>query len=227
MTIKHSEQNQKSRAFTLIEMIGVLAVIAILAAVLIPKVFSAIDTSQVNNTAMSCNSVKTAIADHYGKYGGLACDGTQTPPAPLTVTTAAPFNNFDTYLLKEGLVDKLFAAKIGDGTSGTATGTRITLLQGPSALGGTITAASTPAAVTDASFDLMASGTNTINGSVVAVALITGVSLNQARALNAIIDGSAAAMGDGGTLSDTSGRVKYTFASATTNATVYVYLTHR
>ncbi len=48
------------QAFTLIEMIGVLAVIAILAAVLIPKVFSAINNARVNNAAMSVQTVKTA-----------------------------------------------------------------------------------------------------------------------------------------------------------------------
>ena len=49
-----------SHGFTLIEMIGVLAVIAILAAMLLPKVFSAINDSRVNNAAVS---VETPIAD--------------------------------------------------------------------------------------------------------------------------------------------------------------------
>lgn len=63
----NSKHRVKASGFTLIEMIGVLAVIAILAAVLIPKVFEAISNSRVNNTAMSCNTVKTAVADHYAK----------------------------------------------------------------------------------------------------------------------------------------------------------------
>ena len=44
--------NTTSPAFTLIEMIGVLAVIAILAAVLIPKVSEAINNSLINNAAI-------------------------------------------------------------------------------------------------------------------------------------------------------------------------------
>src|SRR5438034_4998102 len=65
-----SQQSRKSKqGFTLIEMIGVLAVIAILAAMLIPRVFEAINSARINNGAVSCETVKTAAADHYGKYG--------------------------------------------------------------------------------------------------------------------------------------------------------------
>src|SRR6266542_6558980 len=63
--------SRRNQGFTLIEMIGVLAVIAILAAVLVPKVFEAINNSRVNNAAMSCQTVKTAIIDHYAKFGSL------------------------------------------------------------------------------------------------------------------------------------------------------------
>ena len=62
---------KRRKAFTLIEMIGVLAVIAILAALLIPKVFSAINDARVNGLCVTCETLKTAVADHYGKYGRL------------------------------------------------------------------------------------------------------------------------------------------------------------
>jgi prepilin-type N-terminal cleavage/methylation domain-containing protein len=218
-------RNRRKGGFTLIEMIGVLAVIAILAAVLIPKVFEAINNSRINNAAMACNAVKTGLADHYAKYGSIAVDGSTATPTVLTPTVTG-LNNFDNYLLKEQLIDKLFATKIGDGTSGTATGTRIALLLAPTSVTGNPTAATTPAATTDAEFDLSGSGTNTISGSAVAVALITGVTLEDARALNTIIDGTAPAMGESAAGTDVAGRVKYNFGSAAT-ATVYVYLTHR
>jgi prepilin-type N-terminal cleavage/methylation domain-containing protein len=217
--------NRQNKGFTLIEMIGVLAVIAILAAVLIPKVFEAINNARINNAAMACNSIKTGVADHYAKYGSIACDGTATPATPLTVA-ATGYNNYDGVLLREQLIDKLFATRLGDGTSGTTTGTRIVLLPPPAAPGGTVTAATTPTAAADAYFDLSGSGTNTISGSAVAVALITGVTLEDARALNRIIDGTAAPMGEGTAGQDLAGRVKYDFQGAAT-ATVYVYLTHR
>src|SRR6266704_1896316 len=79
--------NQKSarKGFTLIEMIGVLAVIAILASLLIPKIFNAINNARVNNAIVSYNTVKTAVADHYAKYGGLdkTTNGTAMPAATL------------------------------------------------------------------------------------------------------------------------------------------------
>src|SRR2546426_12807677 len=66
---KTNEGSRGASAFTLIEMIGVLAVIAILAAMLIPRVFEAINSARINNAAVSCETIKTAAADHYGKYG--------------------------------------------------------------------------------------------------------------------------------------------------------------
>src|SRR5437867_2204449 len=102
--------SRRNQGFTLIEMIGVLAVIAILAAVLVPKVFEAINNSRINNTAMSCQTVKTAIIDHFAKFGSLAA-GVTTPPVAIT----APTNNYDGYLLQEAFLDKPFAVKIGDG----------------------------------------------------------------------------------------------------------------
>jgi prepilin-type N-terminal cleavage/methylation domain-containing protein len=220
--------NHQNKGFTLIEMIGVLAVIAILAAVLIPKVFEAINNARINNAAMACNSIKTGIADHYAKYGSIACDGTMTPPTVLAAPVAG-YNNFDGILLKEQLIDKLFATRVGDGTSGTAAGTRIVLLPAPAAVGGNPTAPATPAAAADAYFSLDGSGPNTISGSIVAVALITGVTLEDARALNKIIDGSAQNMGEPTATpgTDLAGRVKYAGITPGTTGTVYVYLTHR
>src|SRR2546427_4084583 len=91
--------NHKSnkRAFTLIEMIGVLAVIAILAAVLIPKVFEAINNSRVNNASMSCDTIKTSVADHYAKAGSLNVDASGATPSVLTL----PYDHFDGVLIKE------------------------------------------------------------------------------------------------------------------------------
>src|SRR6266571_2290022 len=106
-----NNQVRKQSAFTLIEMIGVLAVIAILAALLIPKVFNAIADAKVNNAVVSAETVKTAIADHYGKYGKFdTLYGTNT----LVATTAAPYTNYDTtVLIPEGLLDKPFQTKVG------------------------------------------------------------------------------------------------------------------
>src|SRR5437773_11252268 len=104
-----SNQSRKSKqAFTLIEMIGVLAVIAILASMLIPKIFEAINNSKINNAAVSYNTVKAGLADHYAKWGSLlSSNGT------VFVTGSYAATNYDKMLVAEGFIDKTFQVKIG------------------------------------------------------------------------------------------------------------------
>jgi len=235
MKISSQPLNQtlnRKQGFTLIEMIGVLAVIAILAAVLIPKVFEAINNAKVNNAAMSCQTVKTALADHYAKFGALTA-GVTTPPT----TIVAPTNFYDGFLVKEGFLDKPFAVKIGNGLVATTieldTAEAVTV--NPTA---PLVPSVTAHVAGCSAFNLDGTGATGVDwnkaiGSAVIYAVITGVNLNDARDLNTRIDGTAAQMGEAGfgcnytagTETDLAGRVKYTFAGPT--ATVYVYLTHR
>jgi len=60
-----------AKGFTLIEMIGVLAMIAILASMLIPKIYEAINSARISNALISYNTIKTALTDHFAKYGAL------------------------------------------------------------------------------------------------------------------------------------------------------------
>src|SRR5216117_1149408 len=90
----------KFAAFTLIEMIGVLAVIAILASLLIPKILNAINDAKVNNTVLSYNTIKTATMEHYAKYGGF---GVTTNAVAIPTASS---NDFSAQLLLEGLIDK-------------------------------------------------------------------------------------------------------------------------
>src|SRR5438552_19103633 len=107
MKIKLSRKSAR-KGFTLIEMIGVLAVIAILASLLIPKIFEAINHARINNAAVSYNTVKTAVADHYAKFGSLlSSNGT------VFLTTDSIATNFDKLLIAEGFLDKPFQVKIG------------------------------------------------------------------------------------------------------------------
>src|SRR5437868_12689144 len=121
MKIRTSPANRalNQSGFTLIEMIGVLAVIAILAAVLIPKVFEAINNARVNNAAMTVNSVKTACIDHYAKFGSFPVDGSSGTAVALTANQQTVF---DQILLKEGFMNKPFQVKIGDGVDETSGG---------------------------------------------------------------------------------------------------------
>src|SRR5262245_35212489 len=161
MRIKSNNSPKLNFGFTLIEMIGVLAVIAILAAILIPKVFEAINNSRVNNAAMSCQTVKTAMADHYAKAGSFAAEATIFG---TNIPVTLPQQNYDVILMREGFLDKPFATKIGNGATG-ATGTRTAALNiGPSpglawAFGTTV--------LPDASvgYALSGGGTNVVVGS--------------------------------------------------------------
>jgi len=60
---------QSQRGFTMIEMIGVLAVIAILASIVAPKIFDAIRDSKVNTFASNIQAVQTAVSTYYKDVG--------------------------------------------------------------------------------------------------------------------------------------------------------------
>src|SRR6185503_16012639 len=191
-TMRTQKRNevQAKRAFTLIEMIGVLAVIAILAALLIPKIFEAINNARVNNAAVSYNTVKTALADHYAKYGTmLASNG-----VPI-VAGQNQSTNMDRVLVAEGFMDKPFIVKIGDGINN-----RVEVVPA-------VTAA-TAVDATNTAFDLDGSGAavNDAPGSVVVLGIIYGVAAGDAKDLNDRIDGATLGVTTG---DDLKGRVKY------------------
>src|SRR5947199_2833331 len=95
----NSSRKSALGAFTLIEMIGVLAVIAILASLLVPKIYEAINNSRISNSVLSYNTVKTALADHYAKYGSLnSSNGVALVSYPCT--------NLYKVLVTEGFLDK-------------------------------------------------------------------------------------------------------------------------
>lgn len=180
MKLKYSAQ--KNRAFTLIEMIGVLAVIAILAALLIPKVFNAINDARVNNAIVSYETMKTAVTDHYGKYGGLNFSNT-------TQLTSFPVNNYDSILLAEGLIDKPFSVKIGSGS--------IVLV--------------TNGGFAGAGYSLDGTNNATKNiQTYVVEAQITGVSASDAYDVSTRLDGSTLTPSNNTAASDSQGRVTYT-----------------
>ena len=80
---------QDSRGFTLIEMIGVLAVVAVLAALVLPKVFDVIAESRVNALAASVKAYETAVTKYYGDIGSLLpLNATGVPTAETTGDSA-------------------------------------------------------------------------------------------------------------------------------------------
>ena len=195
-------QNQKRslKAFTLIEMIGVLAVIAILAALLIPKIFEAINSARVNNCIVSYNTVKAAVMDHYGKYGAIdSYFGTNA-------MTTAQKDNYDNTLLSEGFLDKPFNVKVGTNW--------IVRAVAPGSSGGS------PVGY---SLTTNASQNDVQGASLVVEAVIQGVPLPDAYDISTRLDGALLSAA-GTTNADNIGRVKY---QATSPTTLYMYITHR
>lgn len=207
---------RKSNAFTLIEMIGVLAVIAILAAVLIPKVFDAINNARINNAAMSLRTVKTAVADHYQKVGVLDADGSVTPPAALAYTSDR-YIGYDDVLVKEQVLDKILATKI-------ATNSYVELYDCSAT--NVFNSSATVGDDDTTGFALSGGTTNTVVGNVEVIGVLQGVMERDAKDLNDLMDGPA--LGEPLGTADDSGRVKYAATSQPNDLTdVYVYITHR
>jgi prepilin-type N-terminal cleavage/methylation domain-containing protein len=205
--MKINRRTKPNHAFTLIEMIGVLAVIAILAALLIPKVFQSITEAKINTVPVGCSTIKTGVIDHYAKYGALnTLWGTNS---------FATTNNYDTsVLLTEGFIDKPFAPRVG-------TSSRIQLVpcggSGDAVVG------------TGISYDLDASGAaaNDAVGSHLVEAVILGVPVADAQAISARIDGLTMSQGENTTTADLQGRVTYAASVSSAPVDVYIYLTHR
>ena len=222
-TLPPGRPTRTQQGFTLVEMIGVLAVIAILASLLVPRVFQAIGDSKINNAASTCNSVKSAINEYYGKFGVLGDNaGAALNPAP---TDGAPSEDWDLKtLVAGGFMEKPFAVKVGNGLIGsTDGGSRLRVVNiGNNAVGDAI-ATGAPALLQGA-YDLDGDGDNDVLGQLAVEAVIEAAEEQDAKELNDRIDGSTlgAALGS----ADEKGRVKYTVADAG-KVNIRIYLAHK
>lgn len=193
----------------MIEMIGVLAVIAILAAMLVPRVFQAVDSARVNSSVVAIEAVKGAAIAHYGKYGKF--DVTNGIPMGITITT---YPGYDTnVLLAEGLLDKPFSVRIAGGDP-TANST-LQLSASANANGGH--------GLAGAGYSLDGVVNSTANSQYVLEAVIQNCTAADAKELNDLIDGASLGVTTG---DDFKGKVEYSAPSGGVT-TVYVYITHR
>ena len=95
-------------------MIGVLAIIGILASVVAPKVFDAIRDAKITGAAAVNNAIKSAAVDYSRKYRILPLDGTRGPAGGTYTRTygdgaTVTSNNctFGDVLISEGMLDRL------------------------------------------------------------------------------------------------------------------------
>lgn len=211
-TLNRRARNQ--RGFTLVEMIGVLAIIAVLAAMLVPRVFSAINDSRINSAVMSYNGVKSAAMMYFGKYGKFGKGGGATLVLATDTNAAASWDKV--VLLGDGLLEKPFQVKVGDSSTVQVVAS---------------VAATTAATASNAAYNLDGSTTapsvenEASGGQFVIEAIITGVSQDDARDLNTRIDGSDATLGETSAGVDTKGRVKYDTSAGP--GTVHIYVAHK
>jgi len=201
------QRSQRNSGFTLIEMIGVLAIIALLAGMLVPRIVQAIKEARIQSTVVSINTLKAAVAQYYAKHG-----------------TLANLSDVDT-LVTEGFLDKGLDVKVGSSVTFNNTG-------GSSAAGSTPKRynldgdTSTPGGT--------AGAYDTYNAAHLIEVKIDDVSLEDAYQLSLAIDGSDLSTEPSSGNSDTEGRVVYDFGtsgeegSTTLNKSgaVYIYIAH-
>lgn len=214
-------RRSRSSGFTLVEMIGVLAVVAILASLLVPRVFAAIIDARVSSAAGTCKSVKIAVSEYYGRYTRL---GTLRGDALALLNGGDIYEDWDSRcLVPEGIMDKEFAVKIGNGTIGGTNGSRLRVIN---ILGNrNDTRPATADTINSGAYDLDSSAPgNDVLGLYVVEACIEQVENRDAIELSIKLDGlgGSADVGD----DDEMGRVKYTIGADGT-ATVRVYIAHK
>jgi prepilin-type N-terminal cleavage/methylation domain-containing protein len=204
--------------FTLVEIIGVVALIAILAAILAPRVVGIIGRGKVNATAQAIASLKTATMDYIAQNSALPIrDGS-------AATNGAVANGrFDADLVAGGFLEKLFACGIGNQTfDNSPLPGRVHVRSQAASIS---KRAVKPTATTGGnSFDLDrdASIADFTTEHTVVAAVIPGAVLSEAIALNKEIDGVV----NKGAKADTVGRCVYSDADPEKRVTIYVYIAH-
>lgn len=200
---KNNAEKRAQKGFTLIEMIGVLAVIAILAGMLIPKIFEAMRNSRVNATLEAYNTLKAAVVDNVAKWGKFA----------TTAGAAYTGSSFDGILFQEGRIDARAADKIPLSTIGGTANVYVSVTTGPGGIGGAGYALSGGTAISTSQ------AANTVE------LIIKSVAAQDAQDLSMRLDGPTLSF-TSLTSADSIGRVVY--AAPTSGKTdVYIYITHQ
>lgn len=216
--MKIERQKRHQQGFTLVEIIGVVALIAVLAAVLAPRVTSVIGRGKVNSTAQGIAGLKTATMDYIAANSSLPQrDGTGSTNAAVAT------GRFDADLVAGGFTEKLFSCAIGSQTfDSSALTARVHVRSMTALVSKTVDKIS--AEYGGNCFDLDRDPTTADFKPVQTVvsAVIPGVALADAVALNKLLDGEV----NGDSAADAVGRCIYPAADDEGKTTVYVYVAH-
>jgi type II secretory pathway pseudopilin PulG len=181
----------------MVEMVGVLAVIAILASLLTPKIFSSINEARLNAAVGSLDALKAATVSYYSKNGSL----------PLT--PSAPF--FDKKLVTAEFLERPFECKIGTNS----------LVQGVSG------ATAGPNAAGTTYYKLDGDTVFTATSDTVIQCVLSGVPIADALELSKQIDGTLLSVTTDAGKKDGIGRVVYDYVTEASIGKVYIYIGHR
>jgi len=177
---------KQNSAFTLIEMIGVLAIIGILAAVVAPRVIESIRDAKVTSAVASVSAAKTAAIGYYQRYDNFPLDADLTqvldyksdPSGTAQYTPAVGALDFGDVLVRQSQLLEQEKAPIG-----RATGTLAHAI-GCTPVGGTLIGGATYAG-TSATFRFKSSGSATR----IVYYFMPNLTLQEASALAAKVNG--------------------------------------
>lgn len=217
-----SLKSSAKKGFTLVEMIGVLAIIAVLAVVIAPKVFNAIRSSRVNGTLVTIDTFKTISADFVGQHGSF----------PVTNNNS----RIDDLFIAAGLTDERFSSKIGlqadvyaiagatwtRGTNGVWTAAGGSNQSSTSRIICRTSNTTTPNTAGGTNYQIDGS-TNIKSGSRIISAMLESVPEAEARELSERVDGIGLSTATG---ADAKGKVVYNNPSNGLTD-VYVYMMHQ